>query len=145
MTTAVPMPPPPENPIRRALLWLNKEPGRKRTIAAVAAALSVLLRGLDYGGFAVVTDAIGPLLDVLTPTADIFTIVFTLVGIADKQRRNAQGVKDGYVEEGTFRPLLRTDKGFRAVERRRDVTAYTRSSDTSRKPVVRSGGIPPER
>lgn len=73
--------------IKAALDWLNSQPGRKRTIAAVAGGLSVLLRGLDYSGVADGLDAVNAWIQTLTPAMDLATVAFGLIGIVDARRK----------------------------------------------------------
>jgi hypothetical protein len=73
--------------IKAALAWVNEVPGRKRTIAAVAGALSVLLRGLDYSCVADGVDAANAWIQTLTPAMDLATVAFGLIGIVDARRK----------------------------------------------------------
>lgn len=69
--------------LTRLLAWLNDplKPGRKRGIAAVAGALSVLLRTLGYLVFADAVTGLGDIIiNILVPGVDIITVIMALWG-----------------------------------------------------------------
>jgi hypothetical protein len=74
--------------IRAVFEWLNAVPGRKRTIAAIAGATAVLLRGIPHlcascGVIADGVDAANTVVQSITATADLATVVFAAWGIID--------------------------------------------------------------
>jgi hypothetical protein len=78
--------------IRAVFQWLNAVPGRKRTIAAVAGALAVLLRGIPHICTWCATTANGveianTVVQGVTGTADLTTVVFAVWGIIDAGRK----------------------------------------------------------
>lgn len=104
--------------MRRAIEWLNAQPGRKRTVAALAAGVSVTLRALGLNDWAELAEGVPNVAALVVPGVDVMTLLMAAWGIVDKWLRSRQGLKDAFVDKATLQPVVRTPAGPVKVERR---------------------------